>query len=128
MICALQEVDIKSEINPEIDFSCYETNTQNPAEVTNNVVKISDDLVDNDQHRSVFHSDRTNSAKSKPPKTYSRKRSAPRTNYECKSATKEKSSTDGKTLCTTCGALVRIESVEQHKNIHLGTKFIILSY
>lgn len=126
--CVIPQVEIKTEINSEIlDSPFYDMNTENPAEeicVTNNIVKISDDLDDIDQYKSVSHSHSTTSTKSKPLRTYARKRSAPTTSYEYKWITKEKCSADAaKTLCTTCGALIRNESMEQHKNKHLGTKF-----
>lgn len=116
--CVVPEVEIKTEISPEI---IDEINKDVPAEaiyvnITNNTVKTAD----NDKYRSVFHSNHQISAKSKPPRTYAGKRSAPTTNYEYKWVTKEKCLTDGKTLCTTCGALIRNESMEQHKNKHLG--------
>lgn len=123
----MPEVEIKTELNPEdIDYPFFEKNPESPARtmhVTNNIEKISADLADKDTCRSVFHNNNTSSANSKPLRTYSGKRSAPTTSYEYKWVTKEKCSKDaGKTLCTTCGALIRNESMEQHKNKHLGTK------
>lgn len=90
-------------------------NTESPA----GGAKISDDLEDNDKCRSVCQGNSTSSAKSKPLRAYA----VPKTSYEYKWVTKEKCSTDGgRTLCTTCGALIRNEAMEQHKNKHLGTK------
>lgn len=101
----LSEIVIKTEITTEIiDYSCYEMtreiNTECCAQtkpVTLNPLEICD------EYTSVGHA--------KPQRKYTVKRSATITR-----------STDGKTLCTTCGSLIRNESLEQHKNKHLGMK------
>lgn len=122
----VSEVDIKTEIELEIkDFHCCEINTESNTEeiyVADKIVKKADDLANND----VCQSNNTGSTQSTPLRTYAGKQTAPTTtSYDYKWVTKEKCSTDvGKTLCTTCGALIRNESMEQHKNKHLGTKFV----